>query len=92
MNNIVSFNKKHEYYNNIYYETHPCADKENRIYKKPRDDFSFKFVNDSLEFNKFKTFSEKDKDPMKNSIHDRISFYLCNKLIPVFVNNLGFQL
>ena len=100
MNNIMSFNKKHEYYNSIYYETHPYADKENRIYKKPRDDFSFKFVNNSLEFNKlkevditknsidkFKTFTEKDKDPMKNSIHEKISFYLSNKLIPVnFIN------
>ncbi len=97
MNNIVSFQKKHDYFNNLYYDTHPYADKEARIYHKPRDDFSFKFVGDQLIYNKrreveltsksmenFNTFTKSDMDLNNKTSQKKISFYLSNNLVPVY--------
>jgi hypothetical protein len=96
MSNLVDFHKKHEYYNNIYYETHPYATKDSRVYKKPRDDFDFRFRDNELKYNKkreiditkssidnFNTFKESDIDNNQKTIQSRISYYLCNNMVPV---------
>jgi hypothetical protein len=104
MNNIVSFQKKHDYFNNLYYDTHPYADKESRVYHKPKEDCSFKFVADQLVYNRsrevemspramesFKTFTRNDMDLNQKSPQKKISFYLSNNLVPVDCFNIGFQ-
>jgi hypothetical protein len=96
MTNLVDFSKKHEYYNNIYHETHPYASKDSRFYKKPKDDFNFNFRDNELKYNKgreiditkksidnFKTFKESDIDQNKKTIQNKISYYLSNNIVPV---------
>lgn len=96
MSKLISFNKKHEYYNNIYYETHPYAEKDTRMYNKPKDDFEFRFKDNELRYKKsreiditkksidnFKTFKESDIDSSKKTVQNKISYYLCNNLVPV---------
>ena len=96
MNNIVSFQKKHDYFNNLYFDTHPFADRETRVYHKPKNDCSFKFVADQLIYNRarevelspkamsnFESFKKEDLDLSQKSPQKKISFYLSNNLVPV---------
>jgi hypothetical protein len=104
MNNIVSFQKKHDYFNNLYYDTHPYADRESRVYNKPRDDCSFRFVADQLIYNRsrevefspkamsnFSSFNKNNMDLNQKTMQKKISFYLSNNLVPVRYFNIGFQ-
>lgn len=95
-NNLVNFQTRHRYFNDIYDDLHPHHDKKNRIYKSLKNDNDFFFKDNkllyskqkNLEFsqkslNKFSSFSNKEFDPEKMNVQNRISFYLSNNLVPV---------
>jgi hypothetical protein len=106
MNNYVNFHTKHNYFNDIYHDTHPYATKGSRVYNKPRDDFGFRFKENRLIYNKkkeiditkksidnFRTFTEGDIDLGSQTVQNRISYYLTNNLVPVkyFSKKQGFS-
>lgn len=94
--NIINFEKKHKYFNEIYDDLHPQNEKESRIYNKPKPNFDFSFKdnklthanNKEIDFNKkslskFKTFDDTDIDLGKKKIQNKISYHLSNNLVPV---------
>jgi hypothetical protein len=96
--NLVSNKQRHDYYNDIYQDLHPCYDKDKRIYTKTSQNNEFFFKDDTLlyskqkdlEFNKksvdsFKTFPEKVTNPEKMTVQNKISFYLSNNMVPVHI-------
>lgn len=95
-NNLVTFKKRHEYYTGIYDDLHPFNNKEERIYTRPKQNFEFQYKNDELVYSRkkelefsrrsldnFKTFTEKDLNPDKRTVQNKISYYLSNNLVPV---------
>jgi len=102
MNNSINFQKRHEYFNNIYDPLHPSYNKETRIYTKPQHNFDFYFNNNQLsytkyrdlDFNKqslenFKSFDKDDLDYNNLDINGKISFNLTNNLVPVKIEILN---
>jgi hypothetical protein len=95
-NNSVTHKTRHEYYNQIYDDLHPFNDKEKRIYTKPKQNFDFFYRDDQLTYSKqkdldfnrrslenFKSFKDTDINIDKKTVQDKISFYLCNNIVPV---------
>jgi hypothetical protein len=98
MNNSIDFQKRHQYFNDIYDSLHPSNNKETRVYTKPKQDFDFRFQNNELSYSKhkdldfnkrsidnFKTISEDQLDSNKMNAQEKISFYLTNNLVPVYI-------
>lgn len=94
---LVTFTTRHKYFNDIYDDLHPSNDKETRIYHKPKPNFDFALVGNTLTYNKykeldfnkksisnFKSFKETDTNPDQMPIQGKISFYLTNNLVPVY--------
>lgn len=95
-NNLVNFQKKHLYFNDIYDSLHPSNDRQSRVYSKPKQDFDFFFKDNELSYSKyrdldfnkrsmdnFKTFKDDDLNPEKMPVQSKISFYLTNNMVPV---------
>ncbi len=98
--NLINFQKKHQYYNEIYDDFHPQNNNETRIYTKSKPNFDFSFKNDKLtypkdkelDFNKkslgkFKTFDDNDLELGKKTIQNKISYHLSNNIVPVNILN-----
>jgi hypothetical protein len=101
--NIINFEKKHKYFNEVYKDLHPSNDSNSRIYIKPKQNFEFTYKDDKLSYSKFRDLDfnkkslqnfkgiDKDKlDPNQMKVQDKISFYLTSNLVPVFKFKLGF--
>lgn len=94
--NLINYQKKHQYFNEIYDDLHPQNNKETRIYNKYKPNFDFSFKNNKLthlddkevnfnknSFKKFKTFDDSFVDMGKKTIQNKISYHLTNNLVPV---------
>lgn len=95
-NSLVTNKRKHEYFNEIYDSLHPCYDSMSRIYNKSTNDNDFQFKDDTLlyskekdlDFNKissnsFKTFDKNELALDSMNVHNKISYYLSNNVVPV---------
>jgi hypothetical protein len=104
MQNSINFQKRHKYFNGIYDDLHPYNNNETREYRKPKQNFDFFFHDNTLTYSKykdldfnenslskFKTFGEKDLDPDKRTVQNKISYYLTNNLVPVKIIVLIFR-
>ena len=95
---LVTNLKRHEYYKDIYPDLHPNADEKKRTFLKTKPNFDFMFKNDKLTFVKEKErldFSNTNKlfrsqtleKPKLLTLEEenqkRLSFYLCNTMVPV---------
>ena len=94
--NLINFQKKHQYYNEIYDDLHLSNDKLNRVYTKPKPNFDFFLKDDTLSYSqykdldfnqksldKFKTIDSNKLNPNNMSMQKKISFYLTSNLVPV---------
>lgn len=91
-----SVKDKHDYYNSIYQTLHPNYDPETRVYTKNCENFNFIFKDNNLVYSRdneldvnaaktlFKGISDEDIDFSKQPIHSKISYYLTNRLVPVY--------
>jgi len=91
---LITNKERHEYFKSIYPALHPNNDEESRTYRRPKPNFDFVYKNMNLMYSKdssvdfsksksvFKSFNV-DEEKKEKNIHDQISFYLMNSIVPV---------
>lgn len=87
--------RKHDFFNSIYSTFNSNYDPKTRIYTKHCENFDFFWKDNKLKYTQdnradvnealkiFPNLKENDINPSKRSVHDRISYNLSNRLVPV---------